>query len=55
MSYGRCLSGVSFAAGRPKGQTRILRALSYEEAQKTQVVEVNPDRSPGAYQIGVLG
>jgi hypothetical protein len=39
----------------PKGQSRTLRALSYEEAQKTQVVEVNPDRSPGAYQIGVLG
>jgi hypothetical protein len=39
----------------PKDQSRILRALSYEEAQKTQVVEVNPGQSPGAYQIVVLG
>jgi Putative zinc-finger len=39
----------------PKGQSMILRALSYEEAQKTQVVEVNPGQSPGAYQIVVLG
>jgi hypothetical protein len=39
----------------PKGQSTILRTLSYEEAQKTQVVEVNPGQSPGAYQIVVLG
>jgi hypothetical protein len=39
----------------PKGQSRTLRALSYEDAQKTQVVEVNPGQSSGAYQIVVLG
>lgn len=39
----------------PAGHSMILRSLSYEEAQKTQVVEVNPGEGTGAYQIVVLG
>ena len=37
----------------PAGNSTILRSLTYEEAQKTQVVE--PGNRPGAYQIVVLG
>lgn len=39
----------------PAGNSTILRSLSYEEAQKTQVVEVNPGSRGGAYQLVVLG
>jgi Putative zinc-finger len=39
----------------PAGHSVILRTLTYEEAQKTQVVEVNPGRRAGAYQLVVLG
>ncbi len=37
------------------GQSTILRSVSYAEAQKTQVVEVNPGSHSGAYQLVVLG
>ncbi len=36
-------------------RTYFLRSLSYEEAQKTQVVEVNPGNRSGAYQLVVAG
>lgn len=39
----------------PAGHSAILRTLTYEEAQKTQVVEVNPGGQSGAYQLVVLG
>lgn len=39
----------------PTEHSTILRSLSYAEAQKTQVVEVNPGEMPGSYQIVVLG
>jgi hypothetical protein len=39
----------------PERHSTVLRALSYEEAQKTQVLEVNPGNHPGAYQLVVLG
>lgn len=39
----------------PEGHSAILRSFSYAEAQKTQVVEVNPRGMPGSYQIVVLG
>lgn len=39
----------------PAGNSTILRSLSYEEAQKTQVVEVNPGSRSGVYQLKVLG
>ena len=39
----------------PSGNSMILRTLSYEEAQKTQVVYVNPDSHSGAYRLVILG
>jgi hypothetical protein len=39
----------------PAGHSVILRTLTYGEAQKTQVVEVNPGGESGAYQLVVLG
>ncbi len=39
----------------PAGHAAVLRSLSYEEAQKTQVVEVNPGNRSGAYQLVVAG
>jgi hypothetical protein len=39
----------------PAGHSVILRTLTYEEAQKTQVVEVNAGGQSGAYQLVVLG
>ena len=39
----------------PTGNSTILRSLTNEEAQKTQVVEVDPGNRPGAYRIVVLG
>lgn len=39
----------------PAGHSVILRTLTYEEAQRTQVVEVNPGSRAGAYQLVVLG
>ena len=39
----------------PAGHSVILRTLTYEEAQKTQVVEVNPGSRAGAYQLVVFG
>lgn len=39
----------------PAGHSAILRSLTYEEVQKTQVVEVNPDTSSGTYRLVVLG
>lgn len=38
----------------PDGGTKMLRAVSYSEAQKTVVVEFTPAK-PGAYKIVVLG
>ena len=38
----------------PDGKTKMLRAVSYSEAQKTVVVEFTPAK-PGAYKIVVLG
>jgi len=37
------------------GHSAVLRSLSYEEAQKTQVVEVNPGERSGSYEIVVSG
>src|SRR5260370_4886543 len=37
------------------GHSALLRSLSYEEAQKTQVVEVNPGERSGSYEIVVSG
>jgi hypothetical protein len=39
----------------PAGHTTTLRSLSFDEARKTQVVEVNPGSRSGAYQIVVSG
>ena len=39
----------------PTGHSVLLRSLSYEEAQKTQVVEVNPGEWSGSYQVVVSG
>lgn len=39
----------------PAGNSMILRTLSYEEAQKTQVVYVNPDSHSGAYRLVITG
>lgn len=39
----------------PAGHSVILRTLTYGEAQKTQVVEVNSGSRAGAYQLLVLG
>ena len=39
----------------PAGHSTVLRSLSYEEAQKTQVVEVNPGSQSGAYRVVVVG
>ena len=39
----------------PAGHSSNLTTVSYAEAQKTQVLEVNPGRRSGAYQIVVLG
>lgn len=39
----------------PAGHSVILRTLTYEEAQKTQVVEVNPGSRGGGYQLVVFG
>ena len=39
----------------PKGNTMVLRSLSYAEAQKTQVVIVNPGITAGNYSLVVLG
>ncbi len=39
----------------PAGHSLNLTTVSYTEAQKTQVLEVNPGRRSGAYQIVVLG
>jgi len=39
----------------PTGHSAVLRSLSYEEAQKTQVVEVNPGERSGSYQVVVSG
>ena len=39
----------------PSGNSMILRTLSYEEAQKTVVVQVNPDGHPGAYRLVIVG
>lgn len=39
----------------PSGQSTVLISVSYAEAQRTQVVEVNPGNHPGIYQIAVLG
>lgn len=38
----------------PAGHSALLRSLTYEESQKTQVVEVSPGGS-GAYRLVVLG
>ena len=37
------------------GRSTILRTLSYAEAQKTQVIEVNPGYRSGAYRLVVFG
>lgn len=39
----------------PAGNSTILHSFKYEEAQKTQIVKVDPGNRPGAYQIVVLG
>jgi hypothetical protein len=39
----------------PSGQSAILSTVSSAQAQKTQVVEVNPGSRSGAYQLVVLG
>jgi hypothetical protein len=37
------------------GHATVLRSISSEEAQKSQVVQVNPGNAAGAYQLRVLG
>jgi hypothetical protein len=39
----------------PNGNTVPLRSLSYAEAQKTQVVVINPGKAAGNYSLVVLG
>jgi hypothetical protein len=39
----------------PNGKTIPLRSLSYAEAQKTQVVVVNPGKTAGKYSLIILG
>ena len=39
----------------PNGKTIPLRSLSYAEAQKTQVVVVNPGKTAGNYSLIILG
>jgi hypothetical protein len=39
----------------PRGKTSTLRSISYAEAQKTQVVIINPGRRAGNYVIVVSG
>ena len=39
----------------PTGNSMILRTLSNEEAQKTVVVQVNPDGHPGTYRLVIVG
>jgi hypothetical protein len=39
----------------PKGRTIPLRSLSYAEAQKTQVVVVNPGTTAGNYSLIIFG
>ncbi|PYT88447.1 MAG: hypothetical protein DMG36_24020 [Acidobacteria bacterium] len=39
----------------PAGHSEVLPSLFYEEAQKTQVVEVNPGERSGSYQVVVSG
>jgi len=39
----------------PAGHSVILRTLTYQEAQTTQAVEVNPGSRSGGYQLVVLG
>ena len=39
----------------PTGKTTPIRSISYAEAQKTQVMIVNPDTRPGNYVIVISG
>ncbi len=39
----------------PSGRTTPLRSLSYPEAQKTQVVIVNPEKTSGKYTLIISG
>jgi hypothetical protein len=39
----------------PSGSSIPLRSLSASEAQKTQVITLNPDRQPGKYTIVISG
>ncbi len=39
----------------PSGRTSPLRSLSYAEAQKTQVVIVNPEKTSGKYTLIISG
>jgi len=39
----------------PNGKTMPLRSLSYAEAQKTQVVVVNPGKTAGKYSLIIFG
>lgn len=39
----------------PTGHSEVLPSLSYEEAQKTLVVKVNPGERSGSYQLVVSG
>ena len=39
----------------PSGRTTPLRSLSYAEAQKTQVVIVNPEKNSGKYRLIIYG
>jgi len=39
----------------PNGKTSPLSSLSYAEAQKTQVVVVNPGKTAGKYSLIIFG
>ena len=39
----------------PNGRTIPLRSLSYAEAQKTQVVVINPGKTAGNYSLIIFG
>src|SRR6516164_3566177 len=53
-SCGAAYTSYGLRLEDPDGKTKILRAVSYSEAQKTVVVEFTPAK-PGAYKIVVLG
>jgi hypothetical protein len=48
-------STYAISVQAPSGQTTPLRSLSYAEAQKTQVVVINPEKMAGKYTLVISG